>query len=179
MHRLYTLGVILLLLAGCVSRVDRGQALFFNETFAGNGRTCVTCHRPAENFSISPETIAGLPDTDPLFVDVPGLEDPVKLRADGLILISDEDEDQITEFRQTPKLTQLRKLCDRKGNCVTLGLRGDREKNLCDFSNEAIANHLTKHVPGIPGTDFRFMSKKECADMTAYLVSRRVAGVQQ
>jgi hypothetical protein len=170
---------ILILLGGCAVRgnVDRGQALFFNETFAGNGRTCLTCHQPAENFSISPETIAGLPGTDPLFVDVAGLEDPVKLRADGLILIADEDEDQITEFRQTPKLTQLQALCNKKGDCVVLGLRGDRETNLCQFSNEAIANHLTKDVERIPGRDFRLLTKRECKDLTAYLISDRVAKI--
>src|SRR5690606_738511 len=25
--------------------VERGREIFFNETFAGNGRTCATCHR--------------------------------------------------------------------------------------------------------------------------------------
>lgn len=176
-YLILTLVLVLGLMAGCANKaVVRGQNLFFNETFGGNGRTCATCHRPAENFSISPETIQNLPPDDPLFVAVPGLEDFAKLVSDGLILIADDDEDAIAEFRQTPKLTQLRALCDRKGDCVVLGLRGDREKNLCTFSNEAIANHLTKDVERVEGRDFRLLTKRECNDMIAFLISKRVAG---
>lgn len=174
MLRLAVIPAVFFVLAGCANKaVDRGQALFFNETFAGNGRTCATCHTPEENFSISPEAIAVLPASHPLFVPVPGLEDPAKLREDALIKITE------TEFRQTPKLTHLRTICNRKGECVTLGLRGDRAKNLCVFTNQAIANHLTKRVGGSPGKDFRLLTAKECKDMTAYLISQRVAGVQK
>ncbi len=47
---------------------DRGRELFFNETFAGNGRTCATCHRAEDNFGLTPNFIATLPANDPLFV---------------------------------------------------------------------------------------------------------------
>ena len=154
-------------------RINRGQALFVSETFDGNGRTCATCHAPAESFSISPATIRSLPSTDPLFVDVPGLENPVKLREDGLILVNDPD-DGILEFRPTPKLTHLRRLCSRNGKCGPLGVRGDRERDLCTFSNEAVGNHFTKRVNGTPGVDFRLLTKRECKDMIAFLTSRRV-----
>ena len=165
--------LIVVLLAGCVS-VDRGEKLFLAETFSGNGRTCSSCHKPAESFSISPRTIQSLPPGDPLFVPIPGLEDPVKLRADGLVFVNDPD-DGIIEFRQTPKLVHLRRLCSSRGACGPLGLRGDRERDLCKFSNEAIANHLTRRVPGVPGEDFRFLTPGECRDLVVYLVSRRVA----
>ena len=155
--------------------INRGEALFTAETFRGNGRTCATCHLPAENFAIGPKTIRALPPDSPLFVAVPGLEDQAKLLADGLIFVNDVDDD-IVEFRPVPKLVQLRKLCSRKGDCKTLGQRGDREKNLCTFSNEAIANHFTKMVPGVPDIDFRLMTAAECKAMTAFLVSKRVAG---
>ncbi len=46
----------------------KGEEIFFNETFAGNGRTCSTCHRPEDNWRITPAFIATLPDDDPLFV---------------------------------------------------------------------------------------------------------------
>ena len=165
-----------LLSSGCAGgNVDRGQALFLTETFQGNGRTCGTCHRPDENFSISPETIRALPPGDPMFVPVEGLEDPVKLRADGLVKVVDADEDGINEFRQTPKLTHLRGLCNKTGDCGPLGLRGDRERNLCRFSNEAIANHMTRRVGGVAGADFRLLKTRECEDLVAYLISRRVA----
>ena len=48
--------------------VERGRAIFFNETFKGNGRTCGTCHREEDNFGLSPNFIATLPADDPLFV---------------------------------------------------------------------------------------------------------------
>jgi cytochrome c peroxidase len=48
--------------------IEQGRQLFMNETFDGNGRTCATCHPPANNFTIDPEFIASLPDDDPLFV---------------------------------------------------------------------------------------------------------------
>ena len=41
--------------------VAKGRELFFNETFDGNGRTCMTCHRPEDNYRITPEFIATLP----------------------------------------------------------------------------------------------------------------------
>ena len=41
--------------------VARGKRIFFEETFAGNGRTCGTCHPAANNFTIDPAFIATLP----------------------------------------------------------------------------------------------------------------------
>jgi hypothetical protein len=177
MNQIFTITALLLAagLAGCSGgSVARGEVLFLTGTFNGNGRTCATCHRPDENFSISPETIRALPARDPMFVPVENLEDPVKLRADGLIKVVDEDEDGINEFRQTPKLTHLRKLCSLQGRCGPLGLRGDRERDLCQFTNEAIANHLTRRVGGVAGADFRLLKTRECDDMIAYLLSRKV-----
>ncbi len=71
--------------------VAQGADLFINETFAGNGRTCATCHPPQNNFTIDPEFIARLPANDPLFVAefVPALaelEVPALMRSHGLIL---------------------------------------------------------------------------------------------
>ena len=68
-----------LTIAACISPPDKppdpqaaliakGRDLFFNETFAGNGRTCGTCHREERNFTIDPAFIATLPKDDPLFV---------------------------------------------------------------------------------------------------------------
>jgi hypothetical protein len=48
--------------------VARGEDLFFNETFNGNGRTCGTCHPADHNLTIDPAFIAKLPPNDPLFV---------------------------------------------------------------------------------------------------------------
>ena len=48
--------------------IARGEELFFEETFRGNGRTCGTCHPAENNFTIDPQFIATLPKRDPLFV---------------------------------------------------------------------------------------------------------------
>ncbi len=47
---------------------ERGRDLFFNETFAGNGRTCGTCHPASNNLTLDAAFIATLPASDPLFV---------------------------------------------------------------------------------------------------------------
>ncbi len=71
--------------------IAKGRDLFFNETFDGNGRTCGTCHREDNNFTIDPAFIATLPDDDPLFVAefnpaLKTLERPKLMREFGLIL---------------------------------------------------------------------------------------------
>ena len=84
--------------------VTQGEDLFFNETFAGNGRTCGTCHPATENFTLTADFIATLAPDDPLFVAefIPALmfgalenldaqgrpqrfENPALMRAFGLI----------------------------------------------------------------------------------------------
>jgi cytochrome c peroxidase len=50
------------------SLLVRGERLFFEETFNGNGRTCATCHPAENNFTIDPAFIATLPANHPLFV---------------------------------------------------------------------------------------------------------------
>jgi len=72
--------------------IDEGRRLFFEETFAGNGRTCGSCHPVDNNLTIDPKSIAQLPDDDPLFVaeNVPALannfENPTLMRDFGLII---------------------------------------------------------------------------------------------
>jgi hypothetical protein len=72
--------------------INAGRISFFNETFEGNGRTCGTCHREDQNFTIDAEFIATLPPNDPLFAAefTPALaqnfENPVLMRNFGLIL---------------------------------------------------------------------------------------------
>jgi cytochrome c peroxidase len=55
-------------LPNLVSLLARGERLFFEERFAGNGRTCGSCHPAENNFTIDPAFIATLPANDPLFV---------------------------------------------------------------------------------------------------------------
>jgi hypothetical protein len=72
--------------------ITQGRDAFLNGTFNGNGRTCATCHREENNFTIDPEFIETLPPNDPLFVAEfnPALsqnfENPILMRKFGLIL---------------------------------------------------------------------------------------------
>jgi cytochrome c peroxidase len=45
--------------------IAQGEALFFEETFGGNGRTCGTCHPAGNNLTIDPDFIANLPADAP------------------------------------------------------------------------------------------------------------------
>lgn len=172
------------LFAGCPKGVDakatRAKGEFVckgdpdPESFGGNGRTCGSCHMPGDRFGISQERIAGLPQDHPFLFD--GIdEDPVLIREHKLIHVVDEDEDGINEFRPTPKLVHIQKICDKDGLCLTLGLLGDREKDLCQFSREAVANHLTKTTERVEGVDFRLPTDQECKALIAYMRSNLVA----
>ena len=171
------------LFAGCVDKVDDRATLNAGvfvcegdrdpEPFGGNGRSCGDCHVPGDNFGISVERIAALPRDDPFFF--PGLdEDQELLREHGLVHVIAPG--GIDEFRQTPKLVHLQAICDEDGNCDALGLLGDRVRNLCAFSIQAVANHMAKSVNRVPGIDFRVPTREECEALVAYMVSDLVAG---
>ena len=85
--------------------INAGRISFFNETFQGNGRTCGTCHREDQNFTINAEFISTLPPNDPLFVAefqpplAQNFENPVLMRAFGLILENADGMDNLaTKF---------------------------------------------------------------------------------
>ena len=169
------------LFAGCVDAVDDRATLEEGvfvcrgerepEPFGGNGRSCGTCHVPGDNFGISQDRIAALPDRDPFFVlDLD--EDPELLKL-GLVHVLVPG--AVDDFRQTPKLVHLQALCDDEGNCDALGLLGDRVRNLCAFSIQAIANHMAKTVDRVPGRDFRVPTEEECEWLVAYMLSDLVA----
>jgi hypothetical protein len=170
------------LFAGCPEGVDEAatlrEGLFVCEgerdpaPFAGNGRACGDCHVPGDNFGISAARISRLPRDHPFFF--PGLDEhPELLREQGLVHIVVPG--QLDEFRQTPKLTHLQALCDEDGNCASLGLLGDRVRNLCAFSIQAIQNHMAKSVRRVPGRDFRLPTAEECDELVAYMLSDLVA----
>jgi len=170
------------LFAGCIGEVDDRATLetglFVCEgerdptPFAGNGRACGDCHVPRDNFGLSVKTIAKLPSNHPLFYA--GLdEDPELLRSHGLVRVVVPG--QLDEFRQTPKLVHLQKLCDAEGNCDALGLNADRVRNLCAFSIQAVSNHMARSASRVPGKDFRLPSEEDCEALVAYMLSDLVA----
>lgn len=171
------------LFAGCPDGVDDRASLSTGEfvcrgapdpaPFGGNGRTCGSCHMPGDQFGLSVQRIARLEPSHPLFFA--GLdEDPALLRAHGLIRVLAPG--GIDEFRQTPKLVHLQGLCSSyRGECGPLGLLGDRTTDLCEFSRQAVTNHLSKTPARVPGIDFQSMSREECDALAAYMVSDLVA----
>ena len=170
------------LFAGCLDEVDDRASLQTGlfvcrgdrdpEPFGGNGRACGDCHIPGDNFGMSVNRIATLPDDHPFFF--PELdEDQQLLREHGLVHVITPD--GIDEFRQTPKLVHLQSACDGDGNCDALGLLGDRIRNLCAFSTQAITNHMAKSVDRVPGSDFRLPTAEECGWLAAYMISDLVA----
>lgn len=168
------------LFAGCMNGVDDRATLAAGvfvckgkrdpAPFAGNGRACGTCHVPGDNFGLSVTRIASLPASDPLFFPLD--EDQDLLRAHGLVRVV---AGTLDGFRATPKLIHLRRNCDRLGNCDTLGLLGDRVRNLDAFAIQAISNHLSQTTARVPGKDFRVPTARELRALTAYQVSTLVS----
>jgi mono/diheme cytochrome c family protein len=162
--------------------ISRGRDLFFNETFEGNGRTCGTCHRAEENFTLTAEFIAKLPADDPLFVAEtnPALgqnfENPVLMRAFGLIL---ENQDGFGDLANN---------FNQRGIPHTLGMRvsiasaagprtgwsGDGapgDGSLRSFATGAVIQHFTKSTSRIAGVDFRLPTDQELDDLEAFQLS--------
>lgn len=170
------------LFAGCSQGVDDAATLKAGvfvckgkrdaAPFAGNGRSCGSCHVPGDNFSITPARIATLPAADPFFFA--GLDENQELlRTFGMVHVLAPG--GIDDFRQTPKLVQLRKLCSKAGECDTLGLHGDRITDLGAFTLQAITNHLAKSTARVPGVDFAVPTAHELKALTAYQRSTLVS----
>ncbi|BBL59105.1 hypothetical protein [Methylomonas koyamae] len=92
--------------------IARGQKIFTEETFGGNGRTCATCHRPDNNHTIDPNYIAKLPKSDPLFVaetrpELADLEKPALLRQFALFVANADGFDRPPVMRSASHLLGL------------------------------------------------------------------------
>jgi hypothetical protein len=164
--------------------VQRGAQLFFVETFAGNGRTCGTCHRAERSLTIDSKFIATLPQSDPLFVAetnpaLAGLEDPTFMRQRGLIRENvDGFEDPTHKFvaRGVPHTLALgltNNLSSAFGGPPDqrLGWGGDGAPGrgtLNEFSFGAVFQHFTKTLQRRPGVDFRIPTQDELDAMEAF-----------
>lgn len=165
-----------------------GAELFFRGTFGGNGRSCSTCHRVANNFTIDPAFIKTLPPSDRLFVAEKGpalakLERPDLMRDFGLILENvDGLEDPTEKFvmRGVPHMFSL-------GTSITAqavptdgttrppnertGWGGDGAPNngeLRDFQNGAIRQHYTQSLGRVADTDFVLANPAELDAIRAF-----------
>ena len=167
--------------------VLRGADLFFNETFNGNGRTCGTCHPAQNNFTIDPEYIATLPDSDPLFVAefLPALaenfEKPALMRGVGLILHNTNGFGDLANnftMRGVPHTLGLpTSLTPSPGDGTTTplvqrtGWSGDGspgDGSLRNFANGAITQSFPLTTNRIPGIDFRLPTDAELDALEAF-----------
>jgi len=161
---------------------ERGREIFFNETFAGNGRTCGTCHREEASFSIDPALIATLPPDDPLFVAefVPALrenfENPRLMREFGLIQENlDGFADLPNRFvmRGVPHTLALRTSVASPQGSRT-GWSGDGapgDGSLRSFAAGAVIQHFTKSLDRVAGVDFRLPTEEELDALEAFQLS--------
>ena len=172
------------------AQVALGRQIFHNETFNGNGRNCGTCHRADNNFTIDPNYIAGLPQTDPLFVAenqpaLAGLENSALLRKYGLVL-TNVDGPGVDVFRSVPHTLSL--ATTTKGETIAAGgdfvadeafaaatgWSGDGAPgsgSLREFTLGAVAQHFTKTLARQAGVDFRVPTGAELDAIQAYLLS--------
>ncbi len=172
----------------------RGRALFERETFAGNGRTCATCHPSLRNFTLDPAFIAGLPDDDPLFVAerVPalaGLENPLLLRSRALILENLDGFDRPGVLRGVPHVLALATSIEGPevpfDNTLNpdlgvtppaqrTGWSGDGAPGsgaLREFAIGAVIQHFPRTLARVPGQDFRLPSDAELDALEIFQLS--------
>jgi hypothetical protein len=172
--------------------VAQGRALFFQETFAGNGRTCGTCHPARNNFALDPAFIATLPPFDPLFVAefnpdlAENFENPRLMRELGLILENQDGFDDLASrfnMRGVPhtlampvSLTAAASPTDgttRPPNQRT-GWSGDGSPGsgtLREFAIGAVTQHFTQTLDRRAGFDFRLPNDAELDALEAFQLS--------
>ncbi len=179
-----------ILLAGCKrppapeppTLAEIGERIFLTETFDGNGRTCGTCHRPEDNFGLSPAFIASLPPDDPLFVaeTIPELarnfENPRLMREFGLIVENQDGFDDLENdfnLRGIPHTLALRtSIASRDG--PRTGWSGDGspgDGSLRSFAVGAVIQHFTLTTNRVPGVDFRLPTDDELDALEAFQLS--------
>ena len=177
--------------------INQGRTIFFNEQFNGNGRTCGTCHRENNNFTIDPEFIATLPPNDALFVAefTPALaqnfENPVLMRKFGLILENVDGFNNPGVMRGVPHTLALLQNTltpaadgtsqppnERTGwggdgapvGTFTLGDGSTHQAQgtLRDFAIGAVIQHFTKRLNRANGVDFRLPTNAELDALNAF-----------
>lgn len=162
--------------------VARGRQLFFQETFAGNGRTCGTCHPAENNFTLDPAYIARLPDRHPLFVAEftpalqSGFENPRLMREFALITENLDGFDDLENrfvLRSVPHTFALATSVASPQGPRT-GWSGDGapgDGSLRAFSTGAVIQHFTRTLERVPEVDFRLPNDDELDALEAFMLS--------
>lgn len=168
--------------------ISQGATLFFDATFAGNGRTCGTCHPRSNNLTIDVAFIASRPANDPLFVAefnpaLAQLERPALMRQFGLILENlDGLDDPTNKFvmRSVPHTLGLQTSLQRdittmpNAPAQMTGWSGDGAPgagSLRDFAVGAVTQHFTKSLARNEGPDFNLPSEHQLDAMEAFQLS--------
>jgi len=155
-----------------------GADAFFNERFDGNGRTCGTCHRAENNFTLDPAFIAQLPPDDALFVAetnpaLATLENSQMLRGFALILENVDGFDRPGVFRAVPHTLALATSVQSVAGPRT-GWSGDgapADGSLRSFATGAVTQHFTRTLNRVAGVDFRLPTTRELDALEAYQLS--------
>lgn len=160
----------------------KGERIFFNETFGGNGRTCGTCHRAEDNFALSPNFIATLPQDDALFVAesnpdlAQNFENTRLIRELGLILENQDGFDDLANnfnLRGIPHTLGLRTSIENPTGPQT-GWSGDGspgDGSLRSFAVGAVIQHFPLTTNRIAGVDFRLPTDMELDALEAFQLS--------
>ncbi|MDH3336906.1 MAG: hypothetical protein OER22_01890 [Gammaproteobacteria bacterium] len=160
----------------------KGEKLFFNETFAGNGRTCATCHRAEDNFALSPRFIETLPPDDPLFVAefnpdlAENFENPRLIRELAVILENQDGFDDLANdfnMRGIPHTLALRTSVVSATGPQT-GWSGDGspgDGSIRSFAVGAVIQHFPKTLNRVADVDFRLPTDDELDALEAFQLS--------
>ena len=157
------------------AEVMEGSRLFFTETFAGNGRTCGTCHLAESNTTIELGDIEALPPDAPFFaLNVPGLEHASLIRR-GLILENVDGFNRDPAFRSVPHTLSLAMSIisnvDQPPGSHSVGWSGDGAPapgTLNDFARGAVIQHFPRRLDRVAGVDFRLPTLDEEAALLAF-----------
>lgn len=171
--------------AAITALIATGEQLFFEETFDGNGRTCGTCHRADNNFTIDPIYIGTLPLSDPLFVAetnpaLATLENPSLMRQFGLILTNPDGFDDLTNKFSMRSVSHTLGMAASIQSDATeapfdrVGWSGDGAPGagrLRDFATGAVKQHYPLSLGRVVGTDFRLPTESELDALEAFMLS--------
>ncbi|MDA1326659.1 MAG: hypothetical protein O3C34_18205 [Proteobacteria bacterium] len=162
--------------------IAKGEKIFFNETFGGNGRTCGTCHRAEDNFAISPGFVATLPPDDPLFVSetnpdlAKNFENAALIRKQALILENQDGFGDLANnfnMRGVPHTLAQRTSIDSPQGPRT-GWSGDGspgDGTLRSFAIGAVIQHFPRTLNRVAGVDFRLPATDELDALEAFQLS--------
>lgn len=162
--------------------VLKGERLFFDETFSGNGRTCGTCHRAEDNFALSPNFIATLADDDALFVaetntDLANNFENTRLIREFSLILENQDGfgDLANNFNQRGiphTLAMSNSIASATG--PQTGWSGDGspgDGSLRSFAVGAVIQHFPLTTNRIAGVDFRLPTDDELDALEAFQLS--------